>query len=361
MIVRISYGGGAPANVAECSGRFWKTADRSDKWAAGQCANAAKPLAFAASVTISLTGDTGKAEPAKDRRMTYASLRDPNALVDTSSLQHRLRDPNLRLFDCSTVLQFEEGGERPYRVISCAAEHEAGHIPGASYFDLQRDFSRSDSPFGMTLADPAVVAAAFEKAGVDDQSHVVLYSRRSMSWATRFWWMLRWLGFDNVSILDGGFDKWVAEERPLSKEPDSYPVGQLTPNPRPEVFVSKDDVLACLGDPKVCLVNALGRDVFSGQTARYGRPGRIPGSINIPQIELVDPRTNAFLPAAKIAKIFEQAGTKNASAYVTYCGGGIFATVDAFWLHQLGYDKVAVYENSMSEWGPDETLPIEAG
>lgn len=290
-----------------------------------------------------------------------AEFRNPGALVTTDWLVEHLGDANIRVFDCSTVLEFEEGGKRPYRVLNCADEHAAGHIPGAHYFDLQRDFSVDDSPFGMTLADPEKVANSFERAGVDDGSRVVLYSRRSPSWATRFWWMLRWLGFDNASVLDGGFEKWVAEDRPLSTTTSNYPVGCLSVKLRPELFVTKREVLAAIEDKTSCLVNALGRDIFSGENPRYGRPGRIPRSINIPQIELVDPKTHAFLPAHLIEEAFESAGAFGADKYVTYCGGGIFATVDAFWLHQFGYDNVAVYENSMSEWGPDESLPLEVG
>ena len=288
-------------------------------------------------------------------------IRNPDALVSTEWLADHLTDANLRVFDCSTVLQFEEGGKRPYRVMNCAAEHDAGHIPGAGYFDLQEDFSDDDSPFGMTLANPETVASAFERAGVGDDTHVVLYSRRSISWATRFWWMLHWLGFDNASILDGGFEKWVAEDRTVSTDASSYAPGHLTIRPRPEVIATKDDVLAAIDDSDTCLINALGRDLFTGENTRYGRPGRIPGSISIPKIELVNPESGAFLNAEEIAQIFEKTGASATDNHITYCGGGIFATVDAFWLYQLGHDNVAVYDNSMSEWGADESLPMEAG
>jgi len=171
--------------------------------------------------------------------------------------------------------------------------------------------------------------------------------------------MLRWLGFDNAAVLDGGFEKWEAEGRPLSTDTGSYPGGHLTIRLQPNLFVTKEDVLKAIDEPGTCLVNALGRDIFSGENLRYGRPGRIPGSINLPQVELVDPNTHAFLPANEIVRMFESAGAIGADRHVTYCGGGIFATVDAFWLYQLGHDNVAVYENSMSEWGPDHALPME--
>lgn len=293
--------------------------------------------------------------------MTAAKLRDPDALVSTEWLASHIDDARLRIFDCSTTLVFEEGGKRPYRVASCKDEHHAGHVPGAGYFDLQRDFSRDDSPYGMTLADPETVASSFARNGVDDASHVVLYSRRSISWSTRFWWMLRWLGFDRVSVLDGGFEKWVAEGRQISTEINAYPPGRLKVSLRPQLIVGKEDVLSAIGEQNTCLVNALGRDVFSGENPRYGRPGRIPGSVNVPKVELVDPATHAFLPPEAIKAKLAEAGAGGSTRYITYCGGGIFATATAFWLYQLGYDDVSLYENSMSEWGPDERLPMEAG
>ena len=286
-------------------------------------------------------------------------MREPKALVSTEWLETHLKKPKLRIFDCSTVLEFEEGGKRPYRVVNCRNEHDAGHIPGASIFDLQGDFSDDSSPFGMTLDTPERVAASFEKYGISDGTHVVLYSRRSPSWSTRFWWMLRWLGYDNASVLDGGFEKWNAEGRALSTKPCTYPSGQLTVNLRPSLFVGKEEVLAAIRRTETCLINALGRDIFSGENPRYGRPGRIPSSVNVPQVELVNPADNTFLPFERISEAFAVVSADQAKRHISYCGGGIFATVDAFWLYQLGHDNVAIYENSMSEWGPDPDLPIE--
>jgi thiosulfate/3-mercaptopyruvate sulfurtransferase len=290
--------------------------------------------------------------------MEKVMLCDPDALVTCDWLEQHLDDEKLRIFDCSTVLEFNTG-ETPYRVVNCRAEHEQGHIPGAGYLDLQADFSRAESPFKMTLAEPEKVASAFERMGVGDGSRVVLYSRRSMAWAARFWWMLRWLGFDRASILDGGFERWQSDGRPVSSDQSSYPPGHLTLKRRPEIFVGKEQVLAAIDDPTTCTVNALGADVHSGENSRYGRPGHIPGSVNIPKVSLIDPDQKTFKSPEEIATIFASAGVGGAEKHIAYCGGGIFATVDAFWLHQLGHDNIAVYDNSMSEWATDTTLPIE--
>lgn len=293
--------------------------------------------------------------------MSETQFRNPGALITPAALAATLNDPNLRVFDCTTHLVFQPEGDKPYRVESGGEAHVQGHIPGAGYLDLQADFSRDDSPYGMTLAAPETVARAFARAGISDNSRVVLYSRTSPSWATRFWWMLRWIGFDNAAILDGGYDRWTGEGFPVSLDNHPYREGKLSVSLRPEIFVSRQDVIDALGDPATTLVNALGPDVFSGETARYGRPGRIPGSVSLPKVSLLDKSTQRFLPAAEIAALFKAAGVDRAERHIAYCGGGIFATADAFMLHQLGHDNVAVYDNSMSEWGPDESLPIETG
>lgn len=291
--------------------------------------------------------------------MNSIQLRDPNALVSTSWLADHLEDPKLRIFDCTTRLVADDRGERPYMAQPCLHEYELGHIPGAGYFDLQRDFSRQDSPYGMTLADPAHLAAAFEKSGIDKSSRVILYCRRGVSWSARFWWMLKWLGFDNVSILDGGHEKWEAENRALSQSPCQYPSGTFKINLRPELFVGKEEVLSAINDPSACIISALGADVHTGKMTAYVRAGKISRSVNVPQKDLLDPETGIFRTPDDIFRRFKEVQTSESKKFITYCGSGIFAAVNAFWLYQFGHDDVAVYDNSMSEWGPDATLPME--
>lgn len=291
--------------------------------------------------------------------MNSIQLRDSNALVSTSWLADQLEDPELRIFDCTTRLVADDLGQRPYKAQPCLHEYELGHIPGAGYFDLQRDFSCQDSPFGMTLADPAHLGAAFAQSGIDKSSRVILYCRRGVSWSARFWWMLKCLGFDNASILDGGHEKWEAEKRALSQSPCQYPPGTFEINPRPELFVGKEEVLSAIADPSVCIISALGADVHTGKVTVFGRAGKIARSVNVPQKDLLDPETGLFRTPDDISRRFKEVQTGKPKRFITYCGSGIFASVDAFWLYQLGHDNVAVYDNSMSEWGADTALPME--
>ena len=291
--------------------------------------------------------------------MSKAQFRYPEALVTGDWLETHLANPNLRVFDCTFYLVYEEGTGRPYHVVSGRANYDAGHIPGSGFLDLQEDFAVEESLYRFTLPPMEYVADAFMRYGIADDTRVVLYSHKSMQRATRFWWMLRWLGFDNAAVLDGGYDKWAVEGRTISTDPCRYPPGKLSVNPRPELFVGKDEVLAAISDANTCSINALEPDLHSGENSRYGRPGHIPGSVNVPASALLNPETLEMVSPEAAAQAFAAVGAEPGKRIITYCGGGIAATMDAFHLHQLGYRDIAVYDNSMSEWAADSSLPIE--
>jgi thiosulfate/3-mercaptopyruvate sulfurtransferase len=206
----------------------------------------------------------------------------------------------------------------------------------------------------------AQLEAAFGRHGVGNGSRVALYSIGTMMWATRFWWMLRSLGFDNAAVLDGDRDKWRAEGRPLqSGEAAGYPPATFTAKPRPGFFTDSGAVKAAIGRPDNVIVNALGPQFYKGlEPSRYGRPGRIPGSVNVPAASLMQPTKELIAPAEAEAKFAAQGITKDRRV-IAYCGGGISATIDLFLLHQLGYDNLTLYDGSMGEWAKDPSLPIE--
>ncbi len=285
----------------------------------------------------------------------------PEQIVSTEWLSAHLDDPDLRIFDCTTYLIYETGTGRPYRVESGRKDYDSGHIPGSGFLDLQGELSDTSAPTNFMMLPPAELASRVAAKGIGDGTRVVLYSRKASQWATRIWWMLRAIGFDNVAILDGGFDKWSAEKRAVSTTPRVYPPAKLTPKPRPGLFVGKNEMKAAIGDKGACSINALAPDLHSGANPRYGRPGRIPGSVNVPAADLQDKKTLALLPPDQVAQVFEKVGADKSKRILIYCGGGIAATLDAFLLHQLGYQDIAVYDASMSEWAKDASLPIEVG
>ncbi|HMK00011.1 MAG TPA: rhodanese-like domain-containing protein, partial [Reyranella sp.] len=143
-------------------------------------------------------------------------MRDPRALIDTATLAASLGDPSLRVFDCTTTLDpAPAGSAEPYIAVPGRKTFEDGHVPGADLLDLQGEFSDTATHLHFMMPSVARLEAAFGRHGVGSGTRVVLYSIGTMMWATRFWWMLRSLGFDDAAVLDGGLAKWKAEGRPL--------------------------------------------------------------------------------------------------------------------------------------------------
>ena len=281
------------------------------------------------------------------------------ALISTEELARRMGAHALRIFDCTTyLLPRPEGG---YKAESGRANYDKGHIPGAGFLDLGAELSDPTSDLRFTLPPLDELTKAFAAKGIGHGTFVVLYSHASPVWASRIWWMLRAVGFDEVAILDGGLDKWKAEGRPLSTEDATHPPATLSLRGRPEIFVDKDAIKGAIGDSGTLTLNALSHDQHSGGGVIYGRPGRIAGSSCVPAASLFGP-DKALKPIADLRAAFEGVGAAPDKRVLVYCGGGIAATLDAFVLTALlGHRNVSVYDNSMQEWANDPALPMEVG
>jgi thiosulfate/3-mercaptopyruvate sulfurtransferase len=288
------------------------------------------------------------------------SWTNPQYLVETDWLAAHIHDPALRVLECTTILHPRpEGG---YRAESGRMEWAAGHIPRSGFADLTDDLCDRAASLLYMMPPAAQMAAAMARLGVGEGTRVVLYDRNVNMWAARVWWMLRAVGFDQAAVLNGGWRTWTLEGRPTSTEPCAYPPGRFVTRPRPELFARKDAVLAGLGERATCVLNALAEEQHRGTGGvAYGRPGRIAGSANVPARSLVDPATHAYLPAEVLRERFAAAGALAAGRVITYCGGGIAASSDAFVLTLLGHEDVAVYDASLSEWATDPSLPMETG
>lgn len=285
------------------------------------------------------------------------TFRNPQWLIETADLATQLDDPALRILDCTVHLRpTADGGVRPE---SARADWARGHIPGSDHADLPGDLSDPDSPLPIMMPPPQQFAAAMSRHGVGEGTRVVLYDMGGGTWAARVWWMLRAFGFDAASVLNGGWTKWTAEGRPVSRDPPDHPPAQFIARPRPQLIARKQDVLDALTQPHTRLVNALSPDEFAGRVTRVARPGRIPGSINVPAAALRDPATNALRPAEELRALFRQAGVQDQAPVITYCGGGIAAAADAFVLALLGFEDIALYDGSLLEWTQDGAAPME--
>jgi thiosulfate/3-mercaptopyruvate sulfurtransferase len=239
--------------------------------------------------------------------------------------------------------------------VSGRPDYELGHIPNAGFADLKLELCKPNDPVEFDLLSPEQFCAAMSELGVGDDSRVVLYDANYTGWAARVWWMLRWVGFDNAAILNGGLTAWTSTGNELSLEPVSRAAQKLTAKPRPELIAHHAEVLASIDNDAVILIDTLPEEFYRGELSIYPRPGHIPGAVNINGLSLLD-NTGHLLKQDELASV--HAFDHNARI-ITYCGGGIVASTDAFVLTRLGFNNVAVYMASLEEWTADSNNPME--
>jgi thiosulfate/3-mercaptopyruvate sulfurtransferase len=275
-----------------------------------------------------------------------------DTLVTTEWLSRHLDDPELVVLDCTVRTEMDNGGG--FRNVSGRADYGVGHIPTAGFADLTGDLCDGNSPIEFAVPTPEQFCSAMGALGVGDDSRVVLYDASFSAWAARVWWMLRWVGFDRAALLDGGLKAWKDEDRPLSTEPARRVAKQLSAALRPELIADRDEVLAAVNDGAVCLIDTLPEVYYRGEQTLYGRPGHIPGASNTSALELLD-ESGHYRSHDELAAMFD--GDRNART-ITYCGGGIAASSNAFIMTRLGFTDVAVYTASLQEWAADPANPM---
>jgi thiosulfate/3-mercaptopyruvate sulfurtransferase len=282
----------------------------------------------------------------------------PEFLVETDWLEQHLTD--VVVLDCTVHLIPDP--KTTYTVKPARDDFESGHIPGAQFCDVARDVSDTTAKYNFMRPAPDAFAAAMRRFGISNGTRVVTYSTGNVWWATRVWWLLREFGHDNAAVLNGGWQKWQADSRPIQTGPESArPAGDFTVKQVRNLMADREEVKAAIGNPGICTLNALAAAQHTGSGGNsYGRPGRIAGSVNLPAAHLLDPATNTFLPADELRIRLAAVGALDRPV-IAYCGGGIAASADAMVLTMLGHENVRIYDASLSEWAKDPSLPMETG
>jgi thiosulfate/3-mercaptopyruvate sulfurtransferase len=282
----------------------------------------------------------------------------PQHLVSTSWLSENLDNPNVVVLDSSTLLPPKKDFSL-YDVVPAIEDFKKGHIPGSQFVDIDGELSTHHPQCHFMLPTPKTFAETMARKGISDDTMVVAYATTSHWWATRLWWTLKVFNHENVAVLDGGFQKWAAENREIhSGIATEKSRGNYTPRaPNLDMVADKQAVLDHLSGENVCLINALRREQHQGTGGvHYGRKGHIAKSVNLPALEHVND-DNTFKKLEDLEDLFKDA--LNQEEIITYCGGGIAATSVALALDMLGHRNVKVYDASLTEWAQDNELPME--
>ncbi len=284
-------------------------------------------------------------------------------LARTGWLQDHLEDPNLRVVDIRGYVKKSDlgDGRQGAEYLPAREEYDESHVPGAVFVDWTRDIIDPDDPVPAQVAPPERFADLMGSLGIGDDTHVVVYDHAGGQFATRLWWALTYYGHDLVSVLDGGWNKWVAEGRPTTAEaPDPAPA-TFTPKTRPGWRRQAEDVLAASRTGETLLLDARDAGQYTGAVTRgEGRPGHVPGAKHLHADGLFGP-DGSFRPDDDLEEKLREAGVPEdrEAPVVAYCNGGVAATVPLFALHRFGYGNLANYDGSWNEWGAREDLPAE--
>ena len=274
--------------------------------------------------------------PARDR-----------VLVEPRELDLRLgRRERVRLLDVRGSIAGPPG--RP--------EHEAGHLPGAVFVDLETELAGEPGEGGRhPLPDPEAFQAAMQAAGVDDDVPVVVYDGATSLYAARLWWLLTDAGHPDVRVLDGGYVGWVGGGYPVETGPGpTVTPGAFVAHPGQRARVDRDQLLA---DPGAyTLVDVRSAERYRGEVEPIDPvAGHIPGALNRPATELLDEQ-GRFRPAAEI-----QAAYAGVEEPVLYCGSGVTAGQALLALEAAGVEGGRIYPGSWSDWIRDPSRPVATG
>lgn len=263
-------------------------------------------------------------------------------------------------------------GEEEVRVVDCrfdlddpeygAWAYGEGHVPGAVFCDIEEQLSAPVVP-GRTGRHPLPSVAELEDAlgglGIGPDTRVVVYDDFEGGFAGRLWWILRWLGHDAVSVLDGGFPAWLAAGLPWDEASSMVLApGSFVARPRPELLVDASEVFARLGLQDLCLVDARSPERHRGvREPRDPVAGCIPGSHNAFWRDNLDDRGRFLAPAALRAR-FEAVLDGHAPQHaIVYCGSGVTGAHDVLAMAQAGLPLPRLYAGSWSHWITDRTRP----
>ena len=276
--------------------------------------------------------------------MEYAH---PELLVEPDWLADHLDDPDVRVIDCAVLEAYRRA-----------------HIPGAVHLPVHYYVKEDDpegSDHGVLVMPPAPFAALMGKLGVGPDTLVVTYDDNNAMVASRLWWVLNYYGHTNVKVLNGGWHRWLTENRPVTFHASRAKPATFAATPNPEIYATVEMLKERHTDPVACQVLDARTDAeWIGTNDRGNRrAGHVPNARHLEWVRFVaQDDTRKFLPADEIQALLDEAGIARDKPTITYCQGGVRAAHAALVLALLGYENVRVYDGSMREWANREDTPL---
>ncbi len=279
-------------------------------------------------------------------------------LVSTDWLAAHLHDANLRIVDIRGHV-LPANAPLPH-YFNHHDDYLQSHIPGAVFIDWVKAITDPDDPRHAQIAKPERFATAMSHAGIDETQFVVVYDDAGSMFSARLWWALNYYGHHQVAVLDGGWNKWIAEGHPVSSDFPSVSPTTFVARPDAVWYRDGEQVLAALGT-STKLMDMRSAEEFRGDYARAKRTGHIPGAVNQRRPNLLA-ADNTLLPAEQLRQKFAEIGIDESTPEViAYCNAGVSASFGLLALRVAGFDQNAMYDGSWKDWGNDDSKPIETG
>jgi thiosulfate/3-mercaptopyruvate sulfurtransferase len=275
-----------------------------------------------------------------------ANYARPELLAEPDWLAQNLDNPNVRIIDCATLEAYRRA-----------------HIPGAVQLPVHfyiKDEDSAGSDHGVLVMPPAAFEDLMSKLGVNAETTVVTYDDNNALVAARLWWVLKYYGHTNAKVLNGGWHRWLTENRPVTFHATRAPKGSFTAKPNPDVYATIDQLKDRHADAACQVLDTRTDAEWEGTNDRGNkRAGRVPHATHLEWVRFVETDdSRKFLPADNIQALLDEAGLERSKPTITYCQGGIRAAHAAFVMDLLGYDDVRVYDGSMREWANREDTPL---
>jgi len=281
-------------------------------------------------------------------KMSYVH---PEVLVDTQWAEEHLKDPKVRIAEVD---------------YDSKANYELGHIPGAVLFDWKNDIN---DPITRNVLSKESCQNLLQNAGINNDTTLLLYGDFNNWFAAFAFWVLKYYGYKDIKLINGGRKKWLQEDRALTKDVPTYSKGNFAANePDSNIRVFLDEVKRAVSAPELKMVDVRSPKEFTGEilappeypTEHAQRGGHIPGAVNIPWAQAVNDSDGTFKSTDELKQLYESKGITPDKEIIAYCRIGERSSHTWFVLkYLLGYPKVKNYDGSWTEWGNMIANPIE--